>query len=460
MLDIQPDTSYTISWYRNGVLLSNNQNLAAISDTTSGSYIVTITSHISACSQNSAPVQVVFTPSPVFSFNYPSELQYCKGTPVTLGAIGSAGYQYRWYKDGALTGDISGSIPVINTGKYYVEVSACAGSWVPSKTVQVDFIQLQAPVIAADKAAYCIGDKATFSLNISPNPLYTINWYKDNIPVTVNINQTTLTTNLAGNYSVSVINNTANSDGTTCSQKSAIQSLSFNPFPAISISEVVKTTLCNGQAVDLVANYTGGTVKWSTGSTSDKITVSTAGNYKATVTSPAGCQADTSIDVTFLPNPVLNVNDTSICTYQRQPVILTAPPGFAQYQWNGITGGQTYDVNRPQTISLTVTDANGCQAMQDIKVAEKCANIYIPNTFTPNNDGINDTWAIEGLENDQTVLVRVYNRYGTQIYQSRGYNIPWDGKYADKKIAAGVYYYIITAKNGTQKFSGSLTIIY
>jgi gliding motility-associated-like protein len=459
-VDIPADTSYTINWYRNGIRLSVNSNLVSIKDTTSGSYTVTVNSNISSCTQSSMPALIAFTPSPVFTFNYPAELQYCKGTPVTLRAVGSLIYQYRWYKDDVLTGDLSAALSITQPGKYKVEVSGCPGSWVPSKEVQVNLIQLPAPVIAADKTAYCIGDNAIFSINTLPNPLYTINWYKDNAQLTANVNKTTLMTNAAGGYSVSLINNIANSDGTTCSQISIVQPLSFNPPPAVSIAEIVKTTLCEGQTVDLVAHYTGGSIKWSTGETSDHITVTKSGNYKLTVTSPAGCQADTSISISFLPDPVFTVKDTSICTYKRQSIVLTAPSGFSQYAWNGETGLQTYQVSQPQKLSLTVTDANGCQATQEINIVEQCPDIYIPNTFTPNQDGINDTWGIGGLENDQTAMVNVYNRYGTKIFESRGYSVPWNGKYGNKKIAAGVYYYIITAKNGTQKFSGSVTIIY
>jgi gliding motility-associated-like protein len=154
------------------------------------------------------------------------------------------------------------------------------------------------------------------------------------------------------------------------------------------------------------------------------------------------------------------VNDTSICTYKKQVVTLTAPPGFSQYAWNGQTGGETYDVSSPQTVSLTVTDINGCQATQEIKVTEECANVYIPNAFTPNGDGINDTWVIEGLDGDPTASVKVFTRYGSLVFESKGYGTPWNGEYQAKKLPAGVYYYIITAKNGSQKFSGSLTVIY
>jgi gliding motility-associated-like protein len=459
-VNIPVDTNYTINWYRDGILLPIDRNFVTIRDTTPGNYSVMVKSNIFNCSQTAQPLQVAFTPSPVFTFNYPDELQYCKGTALALTAVGSTNYQYRWYKEGTLTGDLSAVLSVSQAGKYKVEVSACPGSWVPSKEVQVDFIQLAIPIITTDKPAYCIGDNATFSVNILPNQSSTINWYKDNTLLAANSNKTTLVTNLAGIYAVSIVNNTANSDGTTCSQISAVQSLSFNPPPTVSIVETVKTSLCDGQAVDLAAHYAGGSVKWSTGETSDNITVNKSGNYKLTVTSPAGCQADTSINVSFLANPAFILKDTTICTFKHQSIMLTAPSGFSQYTWNGGTGQQTYLVSQPQKLRLTVTDANGCQATQDIKIVEQCPEIYIPNAFTPNHDGINDTWAIAGLENDQTAEVQVMNRYGIRIFKSKGYNTPWDGKYGNQKIAAGVYYYIISAKNNTQKFSGAVTIIY
>jgi gliding motility-associated-like protein len=80
------------------------------------------------------------------------------------------------------------------------------------------------------------------------------------------------------------------------------------------------------------------------------------------------------------------------------------------------------------------------------------------NTFTPNADGVNDTWIIEGLDNSATV--KVYNRLGSLILNSRGYTEPWDGTYKGSKLPAGTYYYIINAKAGTQVLSGWVYIIY
>ena len=454
------DPGYTINWYKDGNLIPADQNQTSITTTTDGSYSVTIKSNIASCTQTSVPQLITFTPAPVFTFNYPDELRYCSGVPITLKAEGSAAYQYRWYKDGTLTGDTGPSLSVTQTGKYKVEVSACDGSWVPSKEVQVDMISTPAPVIVADKQAYCIGDIAALSLSVDIDPSYTITWYKDNVALPAYINQTSINTTNAGNYTVAITDGQQNSDGSVCAYISAVQSIIFNPPPTISIQKIVRTTLCSGQTVDLKATYNTGAVSWSNGAGSEQISITQSGTYKATVTSDAGCTSDASVDVQFFPNPILNIPDATVCVPSHKTVTLTAPTGLATYTWNGQSGTNTYVADHPQKVTLTVTDANGCQATQDIQIADECPDVKIPNAFTPNGDGINDTWTIIGLEYDQTALVRVFTRYGQQVFQSKGYGTPWGGDYQGKKLPTGAYYYIINAKNGSLTYSGEVTIIY
>lgn len=452
-------TGHNIQWYKNGSLIVG-QTQDTLSITNNGDYNAVLSDPCENIKIESNHLKVNITAGPVFSFNYPDKIQQCVNSSDTLKTDNKPGYHYRWYTNGALNGDTTYSYVVTQSGKYQLEVSSCTGSWVPSKEVEVAFIQLPVPVITANKKVFCIGESATLSSGVPLAPSYTINWYKNDVLLPDKSNQTEIVTDLPGNYKVSVVNNTVNTDGTTCAQISAVQSLLFNPLPTVSIEKIVKTNLCDGQTITLLVHYNGGTVKWSTGETTDQINVTTSGNYQATVTSLSGCTADISIAITFSPNPEFNVNDTSICTYKHQAIMLTAPPGFSQYEWNGKVGDQTYAVTQPQVVSLMVVDTNGCQATRQIKIIDMCPNIYIPNAFTPNNDGINDKWVIEGLDNDSTASVKVFTRYGTLIFERKGYNSPWNGEYNGKRIAAGVYYYVLTAKNGTQKFSGSLTIIY
>jgi len=459
-VNVQTDPSYTINWYQDGNILIANQNQTRIKVTTSGNYMTQISSNVSPCMQMSTVVPVSFTPAPVFTFNYAGQLQYCANTPVVLTVSALSNYQYQWYRnDTLLTADTAASLNVNLSGKYKAAVSSCPGSWVSTREIQVNFIHISAPQIAADKPAYCQGGVATLSEDISADPSYTINWYQNGNLLSQFTNQNVITTGDDGNYTVSITANMPNSDGSICSATSAVQALVFESPATISIQQTASSGFCQGQTVTLSAQHSIGTVQWSTGETTDQITVSQTGTYTATVTSPGGCQTSATQTVTFLPDQAFAINDTTICTYAKQVVTLTAPAGYAAYSWdNGASTQNTYTVSHPGTVSLTVTDNNGCQATRQINVSEKCPEVYIPNAFTPNGDGINDTWDIAGL--DGTATVKVFTRWGAEVYQSAGYSSPWNGQYNGKKLQAGVYYYIVTAKNNTERYSGSLTIIY
>lgn len=83
----------------------------------------------------------------------------------------------------------------------------------------------------------------------------------------------------------------------------------------------------------------------------------------------------------------------------------------------------------------------------------------IPNTISPNGDGINDIWDISGLENYPDATILIFSPYGQKVYESKGYAKPFDGTYNGSRLAVGVYYYIINLNTGCGVISGSLTII-
>lgn len=85
----------------------------------------------------------------------------------------------------------------------------------------------------------------------------------------------------------------------------------------------------------------------------------------------------------------------------------------------------------------------------------------IPNTFTPNGDGVNDNWELDGLVAYPQAEVQVFNRYGQQVYYSRGYSVPWDGTYKGSPLPAGTYYYIINLGNNVCRIlSGYVAILH
>jgi gliding motility-associated-like protein len=110
------------------------------------------------------------------------------------------------------------------------------------------------------------------------------------------------------------------------------------------------------------------------------------------------------------------------------------------------------------TYTLHVSSANCGIATSSVfvKVYKK---IVIPNTFSPNGDGINDTWNIDALSDYPDVSVMVFDRYGKRIFVSLGYGKPWNGTYNGSLLPGGAYYYIIDLKNNTQKRSGWVFIV-
>jgi gliding motility-associated-like protein len=82
--------------------------------------------------------------------------------------------------------------------------------------------------------------------------------------------------------------------------------------------------------------------------------------------------------------------------------------------------------------------------------------------FTPNGDGINDNWIIPGIENYSNALIKVYNRWGHEVFASKGYNNDWNATYKSNSdsLPSGSYMYVIDLANGTAPIQGWLFINY
>ena len=111
------------------------------------------------------------------------------------------------------------------------------------------------------------------------------------------------------------------------------------------------------------------------------------------------------------------------------------------------------------TYGLKISYGDNCLKTVFIKVVV-LKNIEVPNSFSPNGDGINDNWEIKNLANYPGSKVFIYNRYGAPIFESNSYSIPWDGRHKGKKLPTGTFYYIIILKDGENSvYKGSLTIL-
>lgn len=120
-------------------------------------------------------------------------------------------------------------------------------------------------------------------------------------------------------------------------------------------------------------------------------------------------------------------------------------------------------ITNPTTITWTVIDNSGNMVTCDFEIAFKTENELIPpNAFSPNGDGINDTWTIQGASYFPNMTVKILDNRGRLIFESeQGYPYSWDGTLDGMELPVDTYFYIISLNNGNDKppMRGTVTII-
>ena len=237
-----------------------------------------------------------------------------------------------------------------------------------------------------------------------------------------------------------------------------------------------QTPLCvNGNPVQLSVTESSGI----TGSGAyTGIGVSTAGLFTPSVagigsfpityiyTATDACADTVKQTITVNASPTVNAGiDMTVLEGGSATMQATASGDSLTYAWYPTTFLNNSTVLDPIVTptsdviyTLTATNPKGCSVSSQVTVSVLKSPV-IPSAFTPNGDGINDTWNIKYLDTYMGSTVKVFNRMGQELYSSIGYPTPWNGKYNNADLPSGVYYYIIDPKHGRKVFSGWVSII-
>jgi gliding motility-associated-like protein len=110
---------------------------------------------------------------------------------------------------------------------------------------------------------------------------------------------------------------------------------------------------------------------------------------------------------------------------------------------------------------VTVSDGHECVIIDTVVVGytyESC--LEIPNAFSPNGDGYNDMWMIEGIELYPNVDIRIFDRWGSRVYYSpNAANDPWDGTFDGRHLPIDSYHYVMDLNNDEPAITGNVTIV-
>jgi gliding motility-associated-like protein len=180
------------------------------------------------------------------------------------------------------------------------------------------------------------------------------------------------------------------------------------------------------------------------------------------------CNSDTAFkSFTVYPYPVVNAGpDRRVLEGSFVKMQPQVSGDDLQYLWtpslyltnNRILAPMAQYIKDDITYKLTVTGRGGCPKSDDVLI-KVLKNLKIPNTFTPNNDGINDKWAIQYLDDYANCRVQVFTRTGQKVFESQGIYKAWDGTFNGKPLPFDTYYYIIEAGDGRDPVTGYVTIV-
>ncbi len=200
-------------------------------------------------------------------------------------------------------------------------------------------------------------------------------------------------------------------------------------------------------------------------------TINTANTGSTVYTfTPTAGQCGTPSQITIVVNdlPTLTMGpDLTIAPGASTTLNPSVTGNIVTYQWKPSTGLSDPAIKNPvaspsvtTVYTLDIIDDNKCETSGNIKVTVSggTSKISVPNAFSPNGDGINDTWIITNLSAYPGATVDVYNRYGQLVFHSENASKAWDGTYNGKPLPMATYYYIIDTKNNEKKLAGSVTI--
>lgn len=177
-----------------------------------------------------------------------------------------------------------------------------------------------------------------------------------------------------------------------------------------------------------------------------------SGNHTVVIAHDSGCTEEISFNISNYTPLALTVTASNLNQYTA---VATGGSGIYTYYLNGypITNN-VFNIFATAAYTVTVKDSNGCTA--DYVINGSFVDIKVPNFFTPNDDGENDTWYPTNMEGFPRIQVEVFDRYGRIIHHF-GQNGSWDGKYNGNLLPTGDYWYTITLDDGRQ-FVGNMTL--
>jgi gliding motility-associated-like protein len=154
------------------------------------------------------------------------------------------------------------------------------------------------------------------------------------------------------------------------------------------------------------------------------------------------------------PNPVFTFSYSGFQNNESEAQLVAPPQGSTTATETSPAGDYPITAEGAEDSNYSFTYAPGTLKVTPVSMA-----VSIPNAFTPNGDGKNDTWGIRNLSTYTNCKVMVFNRYGQAVFTSTGYGEPWNGRQNGTDVPGGTYVYVIDLGIGSKPMTGTVIVI-
>lgn len=444
----------TYQWFReNQALIGANTTTYDAIDT--GIYTVRITD-VEGCANVSGSITVISNTPPKVDLRA-SGSGFCKGKTVTLTATPGRTFIYQWLKDGQPINGVVNTATVAQPGVYSVKVTAPNGC--STESMPVTIVQYADPVVTIGTPGNQLCPGSSLKLTAMGGKLRNFQWIRDGQNSAGDTNKV-LTASKAGNYAVAV------TDSNGCKTTSSVTSLEMVSKITVRLDSVPNFCGTAFAPVVLKGSPTGGIFsgKGVVNATFDpKLAGVGQHTITYTVTGDLSCLNGEAKQTVLIGSPPALDLGADRDLFKGSSITLgTDLGGNYNYNWTPSTGinepnsaRPVFSPERTTTYRVVAKEASGCFAEDSITI-RVFSGVYIPDAFTPNDDGQNDTWELKGLEEYPEAEVTIFDRWGHAVFYNKGsYLKPFDGN----KLPAGSYVYVIHTEPAGHVFRGQLLLI-
>ncbi|AKD58536.1 hypothetical protein SD10_14285 [Spirosoma radiotolerans] len=462
VLSVEKNSVWAYQWQKDGINIRGS-----VTDTLqvaeSGVYTV-VKSQAKVCANDtvSQAVKVAVSKTAAVKLSVGTPAPYCAGDTVTIQADGQPGTQYQWRRDGQAIAGEQATLRVYQSGTYRVLTKSSVAECDGLDSLQVTINNRPVAQLNASAAKICPDSSVQLTVVSASGNSYT--WQRDGAKLADT--QSQVTASQAGTYQVTV------TAPTGCTAVSNPYVLGQFDRPAVQFDSIAPVCITYPAPISLQGQPAGG-IYAGAGVKANTFEPALAGvgrhELTYTITSSEGCRVSADRWAVVSGGPVLSGQTTyGIVKGATVQLVTQSDEPISRYEWSPPAALSQADVASPEAspvettpYQLTAVGVSGCVATFSVLV-EVSEPLYIPSAFSPNADGMNDSWVIPNIGSFPQAEVSIYSRWGELIFYSRGYERPWDGTYKQATVQTGVYTYQIKTGNKplNTTYRGQLSVIH